>query len=39
MSILHFAATIANKEAKVYAAACFPGGTFVSACENFLLYW
>lgn len=20
-------------------AACFPGGTFVPACENFLLYW
>ena len=38
-SILHFAATIANEEAKVYAAACFPGDTFVPAGENFLLYW
>ena len=28
-----------NEEAKVYAAACFPGGTFVPAGENFLLYW
>ena len=23
----------------MYAAACFPGGTFVPAGENFLLYW
>ena len=39
MSILRFATTIANEEAKVYAAACFPGGTFVPTGENFLLYW
>ena len=38
-NILHFATTIANEEAKVYAAACFPSDTFVPTGENFLLYW
>ena len=28
-----------KKKLKMPAAACFPGGTFVPAGENFLLYW